>query len=209
MSCQSRAPEGHCRDRGFSSQFQLLLLCYLLTPVTWPLVVGGKLQCCSSRPHSPRELIALALAQWPPHCSPSSMDITPGSCCSAGEKASDDPTPVCLSASLGHLDSRRQLLVCWPWLHLPPASLLACTPEGYFLFVCWLWSSSGPSNSLIFSIHWLSPSITPALIGSESHLWGGAPSNCVHSLYSLSEFFFFFFFRVWFTLLWATLWLRQ
>ena len=76
------ASQGHRGDsveKGASPPgFRVLLLCHLPTPITRPRGAGGRLQRCPSRPHGPRELITLALVQCPPHCSPSSVDITLG-----------------------------------------------------------------------------------------------------------------------------------
>lgn len=145
MSCQSRALEGHCRERGFSCWFKLLLI------VTFSLPSHGhQWWVGNSSAARPDRIVPMSSSPW--HWSSAHLTVALpawtshwASCCSAGEKASNDPTPsVCLSASLGHLDSKRQLLVCWPWLHFPPASLACLHPRGSFpvclLTVEQLWS---------------------------------------------------------------------
>lgn len=166
----------------------VLLFCYPLTPTTWLPAVCGKMQCCSAPATCPDHIVTwwahnlgprpVTTSLWRSHHGHHTLQA---SCCSSGERASTIPTPfVCLSVVLATCPPGESFWLAGPGCSFFLPALPACTPEGHFLLAWWLWSSSGPGNPLIFSIHWMSPSTTPSPVRAESHPWGEAPSKFVH-----------------------------
>lgn len=190
--------EGHWRaivgERRFFSWFECATVLLSLHPYHMAASSVWKnpvLLCPSylSRPHShwvssqpwpqSRDHLTVALPSWTSHA-PGLMLL---SWCTGFEYHT---ASVCLSAVLAtSTPGECCWLACPSCNSFLPAS--ACLHPGrVFPASWWLWSSSGPGNPLIYSIHWMSPSTTPSPMRSESHPWGEAPSKSVHSLGSLS-----------------------